>query len=340
VAGPTLRAELVMEISVIICTHNPRRDYLERALGGLRGQSLATNAWELLLVDNASAEPLSAALDLGWHPHTRLVREERLGLTPARLRGIAESAAPLLVYVDDDNVLAPDYLAAALAVREKHSLLGAWSGQVLPEFEVPPPPGLEPWLRLLCLRPLTRECWGNHTDTGRFPFGAGMCVRRVVAERYAQALRADPARLALDRTGDLLYSSGDLDVGMTAVALGLGNGLFPQLCVTHLIPERRLEEAYLLKLARDGAASYEVFRRVWGLESPAASRADRMVATYKLWRASARQRKFNRALREGEALGQRLADKLGVPNQSCCTGIKCGTSRSVLRAAEDLNSMA
>ena len=41
---------------------------------------------------------------------------ERLGLTPARLRGIRESRGELLVFVDDDNVLERDYLEVALAL--------------------------------------------------------------------------------------------------------------------------------------------------------------------------------------------------------------------------------
>ena len=298
-------------LSVIICTHSPRRDYLDRVLAALRAQTRPLADWELVVVDNNSAPPLAECCNLAWHPAARVVVEPRLGLTPARLRGIAETTAPLLVFIDDDNVVGPDYLETALAIAEKHTLLGAWSGQVVPEFEVPPPAALEPWLPLLCLRPLARETWGNHLNSGQLPYGAGMCVRRQVAERYARDLQANPARMALDRTGDLLYCSGDLDLGMTAVDIGLGTGLFPALRVTHLIPRRRLDEAYLLKLTRDGSASYVVFNHVWGLSpTPAQSRVDRVVATYKRWRGTALQRKFAAALEEGEAMGRRLAAAL------------------------------
>ena len=95
-----------MQLSVIICCHNPRSDYLERVLEALQAQTLSTNNWELLVVDNASENPVSASHNISWHPNARHVREENLGLTRARLRGIAESKADLLVFVDDDNVLA------------------------------------------------------------------------------------------------------------------------------------------------------------------------------------------------------------------------------------------
>src|SRR5271154_1339560 len=99
-----------MEVSVIICTHNPRLHYLRRTLDALAEQTLPKDRWELLLIDNMSREPVSSAWDLSWHPNARHVREEALGLTNARLRGIRESKGEYLVFIDDDNVAAADYL--------------------------------------------------------------------------------------------------------------------------------------------------------------------------------------------------------------------------------------
>ena len=45
-----------LELSVIIPTHNPRRDYLERVLEALAGQTLAAEKWELVIVDNKSED--------------------------------------------------------------------------------------------------------------------------------------------------------------------------------------------------------------------------------------------------------------------------------------------
>jgi glycosyltransferase involved in cell wall biosynthesis len=107
-----------LNLSVVICSHNPRPDYLARVLAALQAQTLPLADWELLLIDNASAEPLEGRFDLSWHPNARHVREEVLGLTPARLRGIAEAASPLLVFVDDDNVLSSDYLAQVVSFEQ------------------------------------------------------------------------------------------------------------------------------------------------------------------------------------------------------------------------------
>src|ERR1700758_5251153 len=99
-----------MMLSVVICTHNPRPGYFAKCVEALRSQTLALSSWELVIVDNLSDTPLANCMDLAWHPEARVVREETLGLTPARLRGIRESQGKLLVFVDDDNVLDVDLL--------------------------------------------------------------------------------------------------------------------------------------------------------------------------------------------------------------------------------------
>jgi hypothetical protein len=64
--------------SVIICSHNPRDDYLSRVLDALRLQTLSMAQWELLLVDNASNDELRRKWDVSWHPHGRHIRKTTL----------------------------------------------------------------------------------------------------------------------------------------------------------------------------------------------------------------------------------------------------------------------
>lgn len=238
-------------LSVIICTHNPRRDYLHQVLEALKVQSLPTNNWELLLVDNASEQILASEIDLTWHPQARHIREEELGLTPARLRGIKEALSETLVFVDDDNVLDLDYLEIALNISKDWAILGAWGGKIEPLFEKTPPDWTKPYWWMLAIRELERDAWSNLPlcyDT--VPFGAGMCIRKVVANKYALVVSTNSKRFNLDVKGKELLRGGDIDLALTSCDIGLGNGLFVSLRVTHLIPESRLQEEYLLRLCR------------------------------------------------------------------------------------------
>jgi glycosyltransferase involved in cell wall biosynthesis len=154
-------------ISVILCTHNPRPDYLGGVLGALQEQTISPDQWELLVVDNASDERLADTCDLSWHPFARHLREDQLGLTSARLRGIAESSGELLVFVDDDNVLAPDFLEGALRTATHHPYLGVFGpGFLGPEFEREPPPEFIPHLAILAVRSVPSIMWSNNPKDG------------------------------------------------------------------------------------------------------------------------------------------------------------------------------
>jgi glycosyltransferase involved in cell wall biosynthesis len=235
-----------MNISVIICSHNPRPDYLARVLDALKAQTLPKEQWELLLVDNASREPLAAAWNLSWHPNARHLREEKTGLTHARLCGIAAAQGDLLVFVDDDNLLYPNYLETVLIIAAEHPRLGAWGGSCIPEFEVEPAAELRPWLGGLVIEKLHIAVWAKlpmWTEAG--PAGAGLVLRRQQALHYRNLVLNDPLRQKLGRSGKMLGAGEDGDMGLCGFELGFGTGRFPELELTHLIPARRLSLEYL-----------------------------------------------------------------------------------------------
>lgn len=244
----------VPQLTVILPTHNPHPGRLERTIAGLRGQTLPPAEWEFIVVDNASTDRTALAhLDLAWHPSARVLPEPIPGLTPARLCGIRAARGPVLVFVDDDNVLAPDYLTGVARRFAQDPRLGAAGGIVQPEWESPPPPWLEEFRGLLALRDFGREAklrtggpaaiWPDFA-----PVGAGMCVRREAAEVYVRALATDNTRRSLDRTGDSLASGGDCDLVFTLLHAGWSVGYFPELLLTHLIPAGRLDPGYLGRL--------------------------------------------------------------------------------------------
>lgn len=244
-------------LSVILCTHNPRPDFLARTLASLRAQTLPAADWELLVVDNASREPVARLAALEGHPAGRVVTEAELGLTAARLRGIAEARAELLVFVDDDNLLDPDYLARAAALAHAHADLGVWGcGHFTPEWETPPATELAPYLQYLAVHQIDADRVSRRAfDYAATPAGAGLCVRAAIARRYAENVRADPRRRQLGRTGAGLGACEDFDLALTAIDLGFAVGVFRELRMVHLMPRGRVEESYLLRLVEGHACS-------------------------------------------------------------------------------------
>jgi glycosyltransferase involved in cell wall biosynthesis len=240
-----------MNVSVIICTNNPRLDYLSRVLEALKGQSLSTHEWELLLVDNASRVPLVESCDLSWHPRARCIVEAELGASHARWRAIRETQTEIRVFVDDDNLLGPDYLQTAVRLLGAHPWLGSIGGQIFPEYEVTPPNWLAQYERVLAIRRFKKARWSNAVDDWQSqPWGAGMVVRKSVCDVYDRNLSNSSERRALGRKGPVLGSAEDIDLILGCLDVGLGFGTFPELVVTHLIPERRMTEASVAAIAR------------------------------------------------------------------------------------------
>jgi glycosyltransferase involved in cell wall biosynthesis len=252
--------------SVVICTHNPRLHYLRRVLEALRNQTLPLEQWELLLIDNASREPLtSKTLDMSWHPHARHIREDQLGLASARLRGLRETSSDLLVFVDDDNVLEPDYLSEVIRIKREWPRLGVWgSGATFPEFEVKPADNLREFLDMLALRDVDSAQWSNviPCPDAATPWGAGQCVRANVAIAYREYFEKSALKIS-DRNGNRLISGGDVEICFVACSIGLGVGIFPELKLIHLIPKERLDEDYLVRLAEGIGIAGQLLAYKW-----------------------------------------------------------------------------
>ncbi len=246
-------------LSVILCTHDPRRAVLEEALDALRRQrALDEGCWELIIVDNASTRPLNGSIDLRGLERARIVREERLGLTHARLRGLAEASGEILAFVDDDNLLDEAYLSRAAEAMSADVSLGAAGGRSIARYEVPTPPWFDSLDIDLACRDLGETAqyasWEGIDHAKRSyprcaPIGAGLVIRRDLFAAYASAAAASPGRLGLGRRGADLASGEDNDIIMVVLERGWRVAYLPGLRLEHVIPAGRLTRDYLAAYA-------------------------------------------------------------------------------------------
>ena len=241
------------KISVIICTHNPREDYLAATLEAMRMQTLPLEEWEFVLVDNLSTPALSEWIPLDWHPNGRHLREEKIGLSNARICGLKAARAELIIFADDDNLLAPDYLTNALKIAAEWPHLGVWGCHIDGLFEGEAPAWVKAFAYHLAVRECPQPVWASYVDDRNVPYGAGMCMRSCVGRAYVTKAETDPLCTKLDRIGKGMGAAGDHDICHSAHDLGLGIGRFPSLRMTHLIPTGRMQPDYFLKLVRGNA---------------------------------------------------------------------------------------
>jgi GT2 family glycosyltransferase len=127
---------------------------------------------ELVVVDNGSTEdltPARAAL-----PGVRIVTERAKGAALARNRGVAETTAPVLAFLDSDCRPAPDWLAAvrATAARGEGDVFG---GRIDVFDETPPPrSGAEAFEAVFAFD------WRAYIERKGFTVTANMVTRRAV----------------------------------------------------------------------------------------------------------------------------------------------------------------
>lgn len=295
-----------LQLSILISTHNPHPVRLQRTLAGLRAQTLPIGEWETILIDNASSPALVAA---DWSAHApanfRLVREPETGLSHARRHGFAVARGDFAVLVDDDNILAPDYLATVLLLFAQHPKIGALGGQSLPEFEGTPAEWTKEFHPLLALRDLgpvphishgLRPEGSARNEYPPFaPIGAGMALRRSAWSPWLHH-HPNQSELISDRRGNELTSGGDNDIVLCAMHAGYEVGYFPALSLTHLIPNSRLEPDYLARLNRGIQKSWMQVLALhdanpWPPLTPASAALRKLKAwfTHRAWMAHSAQ---------------------------------------------------
>jgi serine acetyltransferase/GT2 family glycosyltransferase len=107
-----IRTASAPAITVVIAVFN-RVTSVDRLLTQLAQQSLSTDEYEVILVDDGSTQPVSDTIDVSRHRCAiTIVRQENAGPAAARHRGIQAARGALIVVLDDDMRVGPDFLAA------------------------------------------------------------------------------------------------------------------------------------------------------------------------------------------------------------------------------------
>jgi glycosyltransferase involved in cell wall biosynthesis len=277
---------------VLIATHNPHAGRLRAVLDALTAQKLATQQFEVLLIDNASDQVQVHSLIGDITLPLTLLREPQLGLSHARRCGMRAAAGELLVLVDDDNVLDEDFLQQALQLALAHPQIGCFGGRVQPRFEHPPLPWQTEFFPLLALVDHGSETLifsaADFAQQGVYPpiapVGAGMVLRRSAALAWLETDAARPQQLRLsDRRGNTAASSGDNDIVLCTLARGFDVAYFQQLGLTHLIPASRLQRTALGRLNQGIQCSWQRLLTLHGINpwSPLST----LSARLRCWRA-------------------------------------------------------
>src|SRR6185369_16506406 len=133
------------------------------------------------------------------------VREDRLGLSHARNRGILEARGELIAFIDDDALAEKEWLTELTAVFDDSSIACA-GGLVLPAWQERTawPQWLHP--RLYCFYSTITEPAPREMHYPSYPVGTNIAFRK------SALANAGIFNLQLGRIGDSLLSMEEVDI--------------------------------------------------------------------------------------------------------------------------------
>ncbi|MDR1678786.1 MAG: glycosyltransferase [Prevotellaceae bacterium] len=233
-------------LSLIICTYN-RDKYLYDALKHIAENDFPVSDYEIVLINNNSTdntEAESACFEQDFpQVDFRYFMEKKQGLSYARNRGIAEARGEILVFLDDDSFVRPNYLRRLSENLKKYPDVNAFGGKITPRYES----GIAPkWISRWSYSWVSAIDLGNEVrlfPDNSFPIGANMGLTKRCIDRVGLF------NTQLGRTAKNLMGGEEKDIFNRIKDLGGKIYYFPDIEVEHVIPESRTTTNYIRKMA-------------------------------------------------------------------------------------------
>jgi glycosyltransferase involved in cell wall biosynthesis len=190
---------------VVVPTSN-RAGYLEVALASLAAQDLDDDSYEVIVIDDGSADRTPGVIEAAGVRSVRRSRPE--GPNAARNTGVRAAGADLIAMIDDDVWAPPGWLRALVDGAARHPSAGALGGPIRARLEGPAPRscGRE-------LPPITSLDLGSSDRPAELVWSANMAIRRsafeavgTFDERFSTGGdEEDWLRRLRDAGGDVVY---------------------------------------------------------------------------------------------------------------------------------------
>ncbi len=247
----------VFEIELVICTYN-NMELLRGTLDAIAQQRTSPDvAWSVTVVDNNCTDDTADVVDQfiasGRIPNLRRVVEPKQGIVWARHRGLRDSRAPYVAFIDDDNILSADWVEHAVAFVRAHPQVGAFGGRVEVVFLEDDPPALaRQYKHIFAEQDLGEQARRLDHDVTPYIVGAGMVVRCECLLNSVWMTRS----ALVGRLGKVLCSGEDYEMIHYIRSEGREVWYEPAIRLRHLIPSRRTTFDYMIRLRREGSVSH------------------------------------------------------------------------------------
>lgn len=228
-----------IQISAVICTFNRDR-YLGKAIQSLVEQTLETELYEIIVVDNCSTDNTKQIVteEFAHIPNLRYIYESVLGLSQARNTGWQNARGDYIAYLDDDAIASSVWLEKIVEVFMKVTPQpGIVGGKIEPIWEISRPS----WLSDRVARSLTILDWSStpiFLPDNQWLAGANIAYPRYLIKAI------NGFDINLGRKGKKLLSCEESLLNNQLKNNGYQVYYHPEIKIQHHIPASRLEKSW------------------------------------------------------------------------------------------------
>ena len=234
-----------MYLSVVICSYN-RGKYLPMVLDSLKVQDFPIQSHEIILINNNSTDNTNEIIQTYQQTNPEIplvyVIEYNQGISYARNRGVEAAKGDIIVFIDDDETVEPNFLTSVDDFFTQYQDAGISSGPVIPVYETEKPR----WLSHFTMRLIT-----GAYDKGRsikvlgnkdYPGTGHACFRKSLFIKYGAF------DVTLGRKGNSLMGAEDKDFFLRLMNGGEKCYYLPAAKIYHHIPDSKLTDEFFRKL--------------------------------------------------------------------------------------------
>ncbi len=237
--------EIQKGISVIICCYNSA----ERLYETLRHLALQKTddlfPWQIIIIDNASTDSTASFARETWKNFNReeiefkVIEEQKQGLSFARQKGVDEAAYEYIIFCDDDNWFAENYLLTAYRIINEDISIGAAGGISAAVSDTVMPGWFAKYEEAYAVGKQAPS--SSYINNKGYVNGAGMITRRSI---FKNTVNNKLPVILTDRKGKALSTGGDVEYCQRLLLQGYNLYYSEELIFQHFMPAFRLTEEY------------------------------------------------------------------------------------------------
>jgi glycosyltransferase involved in cell wall biosynthesis len=246
-----LNKKLHPGVSVVVCCYNSS-DVIAYTMKALRDQDVPRDInYEVILVDNNCTDPTVKFAKSIWGDYfypLRIVKEKKPGLIHARKTGVLQSRYDILLFVDDDNILNPDWVRKLYHLFNRMPKVVAIGGNNKPLFQGMKPNWFDDYKYVYA-------CGPRDIRTGLNPkkiFGSGVAFRTQVLK---SVLFSDLPLFLVGRERNILTRGEDTEISLRCLLEGWNFYYDSALKLNHYLLAKRVTWDYVCQARKGGGVA-------------------------------------------------------------------------------------